>query len=93
MLMEAKGWRRIRRYEQVEGNGPRFMALHELDSLGGMVASGSLILARASWLAIYPGVVLTALASSLILIGYGTLGLVRSRPTPTSLPAERLAEA
>ena len=35
MLMEAKGWRRIRRYEQVEGNGPRFMALHELDSLGG----------------------------------------------------------
>ena len=35
MLMEAKGWRRIRRYEQVEGNGPRFMALHELDSLDG----------------------------------------------------------
>jgi hypothetical protein len=35
MLMKAPGWRRIRRYEQVEGNGPRFMALHELDSLGG----------------------------------------------------------
>ncbi len=35
MLMKAKGWRRIRRDEQVEGNGPRFMALHELDSLGG----------------------------------------------------------
>jgi hypothetical protein len=35
MLMEARGWRRIRRYEQLEGNGPRFMALHELDSLGG----------------------------------------------------------
>jgi hypothetical protein len=35
MLMEAKGWRRIRRYEQVEGNGPRFMALHELESLDG----------------------------------------------------------
>jgi hypothetical protein len=35
MLMRANGWRRIRRYEQVEGNGPRFMALHELESLGG----------------------------------------------------------
>src|SRR5215212_4108526 len=35
MLMAAKGWRRIRRYEQVEGHGPRFMALHELDSLDG----------------------------------------------------------
>lgn len=35
MLMRADGWRRIRRYEQVEGNGPRFMALHELESLGG----------------------------------------------------------
>jgi hypothetical protein len=35
MLMAAKGWRRIRRYEQVEGNGPRFMALHELESLDG----------------------------------------------------------
>jgi hypothetical protein len=35
MLMKADGWRRIRRYEQVEGDGPRFMALHELESLGG----------------------------------------------------------
>jgi hypothetical protein len=36
MLMAAKGWRRIRRYEQVEGTaGPRFMALHELESLDG----------------------------------------------------------
>jgi hypothetical protein len=35
MLMKAKGWRRIRRYEQLEGSGPRFMALHELESLGG----------------------------------------------------------
>jgi hypothetical protein len=35
MLMAAKGWRRIRRYEQVDGNGPRFMALHELESLDG----------------------------------------------------------
>jgi len=35
MLMAAPGWRRIRRYEQADGNGPRFMALHELESLGG----------------------------------------------------------
>jgi len=35
MLMAAPGWRRIRRFEQVDGNGPRFMALHELDSLDG----------------------------------------------------------
>jgi hypothetical protein len=35
MLMAAPGWRRIRRYEQLDGNGPRFMALHELDSLDG----------------------------------------------------------
>lgn len=35
MLMAAPGWRRIRRYEQVDGNGPRFMALHELESLDG----------------------------------------------------------
>ena len=35
MLMAAKSWRRIRRYEQVDGNGPRFMALHELESLDG----------------------------------------------------------
>jgi hypothetical protein len=35
MLMAAPGWHRIRRYEQEDGNGPRFMALHELDSLDG----------------------------------------------------------
>jgi hypothetical protein len=35
MLMKADGWRRIRRYEQVEGTGPRFMALHELATLDG----------------------------------------------------------
>jgi len=35
MLMAAQGWRRIRRYEQAEGNGPRFMALHELTTLDG----------------------------------------------------------
>lgn len=35
MLMATQGWRRIRRYEQLEGNGPQFMALHELDSLAG----------------------------------------------------------
>jgi hypothetical protein len=53
-------------------------------------------LARAPWLAVYPGAVLTALASSLILIGYGALGLLRSRPRATAARAEaarRLAEA
>jgi hypothetical protein len=35
MLLKVKGWRRIRRYELVEGNATRFMALHELDSLDG----------------------------------------------------------
>jgi hypothetical protein len=35
MLMAAQGWRRIRRYEQVDGDGPRFMALHELTTLDG----------------------------------------------------------
>jgi hypothetical protein len=33
MLMEVPGWRRARRFEQVEGNGLRFLALHELESL------------------------------------------------------------
>jgi hypothetical protein len=32
MLLEVPGWRRVRVFEQVDGNGPRFMALHELDS-------------------------------------------------------------
>jgi len=35
MLMAAPGWRRIRRFEQVDGNGPHFVALHELESLAG----------------------------------------------------------
>jgi len=35
MLLKVKGWRRIRRYELVEGHATRFMALHELDSLDG----------------------------------------------------------
>jgi hypothetical protein len=32
MLLEVPGWRRVRLYEQVEGNGPRFTAVHELES-------------------------------------------------------------
>jgi hypothetical protein len=35
MLMAAPGWKRIRRFEQVDGNGPRFVALHELTDLDG----------------------------------------------------------
>ena len=42
MLMKALGWRRIRRYEQAEGNGPRFMALHELTTLDGNADGGAL---------------------------------------------------
>ena len=33
MLLEVPGWRRIRRFEQDEGTGPRFLALHEIESL------------------------------------------------------------
>jgi len=64
--------------------------------LGEMVASGHLAQARAPWLAVYPGIVLTALASSLILIGYGTLGLLRSRPASAQahpVVTRRLAQA
>jgi hypothetical protein len=32
MLLEVPGWRRIRLCQQVEGNGPRFTAVHELES-------------------------------------------------------------
>src|SRR5205814_3395148 len=32
MLLEVPGWRRIRLYQQVEGNGPGYMAVHELES-------------------------------------------------------------
>ena len=31
MLLEVPGWRRIRVFEQVDGKGPRYLALHELD--------------------------------------------------------------
>ena len=71
---------------------PRTATVH----LGEMMQLGGIVLARAPWLAVYPGVVLTALASSLILIGYGALGLLRSRPRATAARAEaarRLAEA
>lgn len=57
--------------------------------LGEMVASGQLLQGRAPWLTISPGVVLMALASSLILIGYGTLGLLRSRPTTSQTHHEK----
>ena len=33
MLMRIDGWRRIRRFEQVDGTRPCFLALHELESL------------------------------------------------------------
>jgi hypothetical protein len=33
MLLKVPGWRRIRRYELVEGHALRFMALHELETL------------------------------------------------------------
>jgi hypothetical protein len=32
MLLAVPGWRRIRLYQQVEGNGPGYMAVHELES-------------------------------------------------------------
>jgi hypothetical protein len=32
MLLAVPGWRRTRVFEQVDGNGPRYLALHELDS-------------------------------------------------------------
>jgi hypothetical protein len=32
MLLDVPGWRRVRLFQQVEGDGPAFMALHELDS-------------------------------------------------------------
>jgi hypothetical protein len=31
-LLQVPGWRRTRVFEQVDGNGPRYLALHELDS-------------------------------------------------------------
>jgi hypothetical protein len=32
LLHSVPGWRRVRIFEQFDGNGPRFLALHELDS-------------------------------------------------------------
>jgi hypothetical protein len=32
LLLQVPGWRRVRLFEQVEGAGPRFTALHELES-------------------------------------------------------------
>jgi hypothetical protein len=32
MLLDVPGWRRVRVFEQVEGKGPQFLALHELES-------------------------------------------------------------
>jgi hypothetical protein len=32
MLLEVPGWRRVRLFQQVEGTGPAFMAVHELET-------------------------------------------------------------
>ena len=32
MLLEVPGWRRVRLFRQIEGAGPAFMAVHELES-------------------------------------------------------------
>jgi hypothetical protein len=32
MLLEVPGWRRVRLFRQVEGDGPAFMAVHELET-------------------------------------------------------------
>ena len=66
------------------------------ESLGELVTFGNLLLMRAPWLAFTPGIVLMALVSSLILIGYGTLGLLRSCPPRAGMRTEearQLAEA
>ena len=65
-------------------------------SLGEMVAFGFLLTTRAPWVMICPGIALTALAASMILIGYGSLGLLRSCPPRTGMrtdEARLLAEA
>jgi hypothetical protein len=33
MLLQVHGWRRSRLFEQVEGSGPSYCALHELERL------------------------------------------------------------
>jgi hypothetical protein len=32
MLLDVPGWRRVRLFQQVEGDGPAFMAVHELET-------------------------------------------------------------
>ena len=32
MLLKVPGWRRVRLFRQVDGDGPTFMAVHELES-------------------------------------------------------------
>jgi hypothetical protein len=32
MLLDVPGWRRVRLFQQVEGSGPAFMAVHELET-------------------------------------------------------------
>jgi hypothetical protein len=32
LLLQIEGWRRVRLYERLEGDGPRIVALHELES-------------------------------------------------------------
>jgi hypothetical protein len=34
MLLAVPGWRRVRLFRQVEGDGPAFMAVHELETPG-----------------------------------------------------------
>jgi hypothetical protein len=34
MLLAVPGWRRVRLFRQIEGRGPAFMAVHELETLG-----------------------------------------------------------
>jgi len=34
MLLDVPGWRRVRLFEQIEGQGPAFMAVHELETPG-----------------------------------------------------------
>jgi hypothetical protein len=32
MLLEEPGWRRVRVFRQIDGKGPAYMAIHELES-------------------------------------------------------------
>ena len=65
-------------------------------SLGELVSWGLILASKAPWLVVTPGIVLTALVASLIFIGYGSLGLLRSCPPRSGMPTEEvrlLAEA